>query len=213
VCLDPRLSTYLIDKIADWVIAWYEGYINKIGKYIDVFWIADDWGCQSGPIISPEYFRKEIVPRFKKIISFVKTKTDAKCCYHSCGSVYWCLEDMIKMGVDIVQPLQANARDNDIARVKKEFGKKLSFHGGTNNQGVFHKNIHAMSIDTLKRIRVLSPGGGYIFSSGHNIQPNMPPENILRLFELCRVFGRYPVNMEAIEAEITREMKLLEGSY
>ncbi len=139
ICADPKLSSFLIDKICDWVMEWYEGYMNKIGQFIDVFWIADDWGTQGGPLLSPEYFRKEIVPRFKKIISFIKTKTKAKCCYHSCGSVYWCLEDFIEMGVDILHPLQANAQNNDTEKIKKEFGERLSFHGGTNNQEFFIK--------------------------------------------------------------------------
>jgi uroporphyrinogen decarboxylase len=202
---DPKLSSWLIDAVTEWVSAWYEGYMDCIGDSIDVFWIADDWGTQCGPLVSPVYFRKEIVPRFKKLISFIKTKTNAKCCYHSCGSVYWCMEDILEMGVDIIQPVQANAEGNDTTRLKKEYGSRISFHGGTNNQGIFHKDIHSMSIDTLKRIGELAPGGGYIFSSGHNIQANMPPENILRFFELGREFGKYPVDHKAIKFEIEKE--------
>ena len=143
------------------------------------------------------------------MISFIKTKTDAKCCYHSCGACYWCMNDMIEMGVDIIQPVQANAQGNYTEKLKKEFGKKIVFHGGTNNQGVFHENIHILTIDTLKRIKDLAPGGGYIFSSGHNIQANMPPENIIRLFELGKEYGRYPIDIDKIESRIYKEEKLL----
>jgi len=202
---NPKAALYLMDKIVDWNMKFFKGFYSEIGKYIDVFWIGDDWGTQDGPLISPVYFRKEIVPRFRKMISFIKTMTEAKCCYHSCGSVYWCIEDLLDMGVDIVQPVQANAKGNDTEKLKKEFGEKICFHGGTNNQGVFHKDIHTLTIDTLKRIKDLAPNGGYIFSSGHNIQANMPPENIIRLFEIGREFGKYPIDIDSIDKRIEEE--------
>lgn len=204
---DKAVATYIMDMIVDWNMGFFEKFYDEIGKYIDVFWIGDDWGVQSGPIISPDYFRIEVVPRFKKMISFIKKKTDAKCCYHTCGSTYWCMDDLMEMGVDIVHPLQANAEGNDTARIKKEYGEKLIFHGGTNNQGVFHKDIHLLTIDTLKRIKDLAMGGGYIFSSGHNIQANMLPENIIRLFELAREYGKYPIDIDKIDARIEREIE------
>lgn len=183
----------------------FKGFYSEIGKYIDVFWIGDDWGTQDGPLISPVYFRKEIVPRFRKMISFIKTMTEAKCCYHSCGSTYWCIEDLLDMGVDIIHPIQANAKDNDTEKLKKEFGEKICFHGGTNNQGVFHKDIHTLTIDTLKRIKDLAPNGGYIFSSGHNIQANMSPESIIKLFKIGREFGKYPIDIRNIDKRIEEE--------
>jgi len=206
---EPKIARYLMDRIVDWNIGFFEGFYGEIGQYIDVFWIGDDWGVQEGPLISPTYFRKEVVPRFRKMISFIKSRTDAKCCYHTCGSVYWCIEDLLEMGVDIVHPVQANAKGNDTDKLKLNYGKRICFHGGTNNQGVFHKDIHTLTIDTLKRIKDLAPGGGYIFSSGHNIQANMPPENILRLFELGRDYGKYPIDRERIDEKIMKEKEYL----
>ena len=206
---EPKIAEYLMDKIVDWHINFFEVFYTEIGSFIDVFWIGDDWGTQNGPLISPLYFRKEVVPRFKKMISFIKTKTSALCCYHTCGSTCWCMDDLIEMGVDIVHPLQANAFENDTAKIKQQYGSKLSFHGGTNNQGVFHKDIRTITIDTLKRIKDLAPGGGYIFSSGHNIQANMPPENIIRLFEIAKQYGSYPINTDKIDERIEAEKRLL----
>ncbi|MHB1346833.1 MAG: uroporphyrinogen decarboxylase family protein [Candidatus Humimicrobiaceae bacterium] len=206
---NPKIALYLMDKLTDWNMKFFKGFYSEIGNYIDVFWIGDDWGTQDGPLISQVYFRKEIVPRFRKMISFIKTMTQAKCCYHSCGTTYWCMEDLIDMGVDIIHPIQANAKYNDTAKLKKEFGDKVCFHGGTNNQGVFHKDIHALTIDTLKRIKDLAPNGGYIFSSGHNIQANMSPENILKLFEIAREFGKYPIDISNIDQKIDEEKEYL----
>ncbi|MCL4376884.1 MAG: hypothetical protein M1475_08605 [Actinobacteria bacterium] len=202
---DPKLAKYLMDRIVDWNMEFFKGFYGKVGSYIDVFWIGDDWGTQNGPLISPDYFRKEIVPRFKKMISFIKTMTNAKCCYHCCGSIYWCMEDLIDMGADIIHPVQANAEGNDSEKLKNKFGDRICFHGGTNNQGVFHKDVHSLAIDTLNRIKYLAPGGGYIFSSGHNIQANMPPENIIRLFEISRIFGKYPIDIDSIGKQIEIE--------
>lgn len=207
--VNPKISKYLIDKIQEWNLAFSEKFYNEVGPYIDVFWFADDWGTQAGPILSPELFKKYFLPKITEYISFIKTKTNAKCAYHSCGSTNWVLNDLINAGIDIIQPVQPNAFGNNSIELKNKFGKKVVFHGGTNNQGVFHLDIHTLTIDTLKRIRDLAPGGGYIFSSGHNIQANMPPENIIRLFELAKEYGRYPINFEKINERIKSEEKLL----
>ena len=193
---EPELANYLLDKIMDWNMAFYNNYLNEIGDYIELLWIGDDWGSQSGPLINPVEFRKNVVPRFKKLIDFIHSKTKAKVAYHSCGSVYWAMQDFIDMGVDILQPLQPNAFDmDDSERIKRNFGDKLSFHGGTDNQGLFHGEKQLIIEDVKKRIRYFAPGGGYIFSSGHNIQANCPPENILAIFDTARQYGSYPIQL------------------
>lgn len=207
---DPKLGFYLVDRVMDFWMEYMEKFLNQVGSYVDVFWGGgDDWGHQGGPMVSPDLFKAEVVPRLKKMISFFKSKTNAKCCYHSCGSVYWCLEDLIEVGIDIIHPLQPNAYANDTDKIKKEFGSRICFHGGTNNQGVFDKNINILTMDTLKRIKDLAPGGGYIFSSGHNIQANTSPENIVRLFELAKEYGKYPIDISKIDSRIEQEQKIL----
>lgn len=86
----------------------------------------------------------------------------------------------------------------------KDFGQKISFHGNTDNQGVFHRSKEDVIADALYRIRYLAPGGGYIFSSGHNIQANMPSENILALFIMAKEYGKYPIDTERIDMKIRR---------
>lgn len=191
---EPELANYLLDKILDWNMAFYDNYLNEIGDYIEFLWIGDDWGSQSGPLINPVEFRKNVVPRFKQLTDFIKTKTNAKIAYHSCGSVYWAMQDFIDMGVDILHPIQPNANEmGDSERIKKNFGKQLSFHGGTNNQGLFHGEKELIISDAKEKIRYFAPGGGYVFSSGHNIQANCPPENIIALFDTVKKFGKYPI--------------------
>jgi uroporphyrinogen decarboxylase len=203
IILNKPLADYIMDKLVDWNIEMLDGYLSEVGDCIEYQWFADDWGVQDGPFISPEMFRETMAPRFKKIISFVKSKTKAKFCLHTCGATYWMMDDLVKMGVDIVHPVQANAKDNkDAARLKREYGDKLVFHGNTNNQGVFHKSIEEVTADALYRIRHLAPGGGYIFSGGHNIQVNMPPENIMALFNTAKEYGVYPIDTKRIDEKL-----------
>lgn len=201
---DPRLAEYQLDAIVDWMIAFGGGIMDAIGDVIEFFWVGDDWGAQGGPFYGPEMFRKIFKPRITRLIGAMKKKTRAKCAYHCCGSVRWAIPDLLEAGVDILHPLQPSAGGNgDTAGIKSEFGGRLCFHGGTNNQGLFHCDPDAVERDTLERLRDLAPGGGYIFSSGHNIQANMPAENILLLFSIGRDYGRYPIDRAAIDARVS----------
>ncbi len=201
---EPRLAGYLLDAIVDWMTAFGGALLDAMGDVIEFFWVGDDWGAQTSPFYSPEMFRSVFKPRVARLISSLKRHTRAKCAYHCCGSVTWAMNDLIEAGVDILHPLQPNAAGNGDSRaIKAEFGSRLSFHGGTNNQGLFHGELAAMRVDTLERLAALAPGGGYIFSSGHNIQANMPPENVLSLFEIGRDYGGYPIDQRRIREAIT----------
>jgi uroporphyrinogen decarboxylase len=196
---------YLLDRILEWMMAFGGALLEQIGEYVEFFWVGDDWGSQGGPFYGPEVFRRVFKPRIGRLISHLKSKTRGKCAYHCCGSVRWAIGDLIDVGVDILHPLQPNAVGNeDTAGIKREFGRELSFHGGTNNQGLFHGERDTLLADTLGRIRDLAPGGGYIFSSGHNIQANMPPGNLLAFFDLPREYGGYPIDARRIDEEIRR---------
>ena len=203
VMINTELAEYLLDAITDHYLAVADEFLSRAGKYIEMQWVGDDWGLQDAPFLPPKMFYESIIPRFRKIIDFLKTKTDAKIVYHSCGITYDLLDGFIEMGVDIIQPVQANAKGNeDAARLKREYGDKIMFHGNTDNQGVFHRSKEEVTADALYRIKNLAPGGGYIFSSGHNIQGNMPPENILTLFNTAKEYGKYPIDSERIDTKL-----------
>ena len=203
IMLKPDLADYLLDRITDYYMAFLDEFLSRVGPYIEYQWVGDDWGLQETPFLPPKMMEESIVPRFKKIIDFIRTKTEAKVIYHSCGITYDLMPYFLEMGVDIIQPVQANAKGNeDAARLKKDYGGVIAFHGNTNNQGVFHKTKEEVMADALYRIRYLAPGGGYIFSSGHNIQANMPPENIIALFDTARDYGTYPIDTDRIERKL-----------
>ncbi|MFW6181509.1 MAG: uroporphyrinogen decarboxylase family protein, partial [Spirochaetota bacterium] len=201
---DPAFAGELMDRITDWHLAFMDRYLDAVGPYISYQWVGDDWGVQHGQLISTAMFREVVAPRFERIIGFIKSRTAARVCYHTCGSTAWVIQDLIDLGVDIVHPLQANADGNDPVSLKREFGGRIVFHGNTDNQGVFHRSAEEVTADALYRLRHLAPGGGYIFSSGHNIQANMPPENILALYAAAREYGTYPIDTGRIDRELER---------
>ena len=212
--IDKQFSFYLMDSLVDWIIAYLDNILSEIHDYVEWQWYADDWGAQHGPFISPQMFREEIVPREKKIFDFIKQKTGGrvKICHHTCGSTYWCLQDLIDIGVDIVHPMQPSADGNgDAARLKREYGDRLVYHGNTNNQGLFNKSKEHVEADALYRIKHLAPRGGYIFSSGHNIQVDCPPENILTLFDTAYDYGTYPIDVKRIDSRIEELLRQRPG--
>jgi uroporphyrinogen decarboxylase len=190
--LDETFANYILDMIMDWSMAYYGKYLDEIGDYIDIMWSGDDWGDQQGPLINPVEFRKNVAPRFKKLISFMKTKSKAKMSYHSCGSVTWCMDDLYDCGVDIIQPVQPSAKGmGDAGKIKEMTYGKLVIHGGLDNQGTFHLGKESVRKSVEEKIAAYKPGGGYLFASGHNIQSNCSPENILTIFETYKANCNY----------------------
>lgn len=194
---DRDFAYYLMDMVMEWDIAYMDAFLNEIGDYIDIMWIADDLGVQNGPFMNPDDIRKYTFPRFKKIIEAMKKKSAAKVCMHSCGSVDWALDDLMDIGVDIIQPVQANAGGNeDSKRLKKMVDKRMTIHGGLDNQGKFHLSKQDVEEDVKQKIRDFAPGGGYLFSCGHNIQANCPPENIVTIFDTFQKYCGYPIDID-----------------
>lgn len=192
VACDSRFANYLLDMLVDWHLESMDHYLGEIGDYVEIMWAGDDWGSQAGPIIHPEEFAKNVAPRFEKIISFMKTKSSAKLAYHSCGSVYWAMQQLSDIGVDILHPLQPNAAEmGDSVKLKSEYHGKLVFHGGLDNQGVFHLSKDQVIADVEAKMAAFKPGAGYLFSTGHNIQGNCPPENIVAIFETAQQHWHY----------------------
>ena len=189
---DPAFSNYLLDMLLDWWMAFMDAYLAEIGDFIQIMWAGDDWGSQSGPLIAPDDFRANVVPRFKKLISAMKRKSNAKLAYHSCGSAAWALDDFVEMGVDILHPLQANAAGNEDAKsIKALCHGRLVIHGGLDNQGKFRLGESVVEDDVREKIAAFAPGGGYLFSSGHNIQGDCPAQNIATIFNTHKQAGRY----------------------
>ena len=192
---EPHFAEALIQGVADYQVALYDHVLAEVGPYLDVVMVAEDLGSQDGPLISPETYRRMVKPAQKRIWQFIKSRTDAKLFLHSCGSVRRFIPDLIEIGVDILNPVQVAARGMDPHELKREFGKDLTFWGGgCDTQRVLTFGTpDDVEREVRRRIRELAPGGGFVFNQIHNIQPGVPPENVMRMFETVLAHGVYPL--------------------
>jgi len=145
-------------------------------------------------MISLKTYRNFIKPAQKKVWQFIKSKTQARLFLHSCGSVRQFLPDWIELGLDILNPVQVAAKGMDPKELKREFGKDLTFWGGgCDTQKVLSFGTpEDVENEVRRRISEFAPGGGFVFNQIHNIQPQVPPQNILRMFETVLKYGTYP---------------------
>ena len=190
---NPALVENLLDKVLEIEIGIYGHFLNEVGDYLDLMEIWEDISTQNGPLIAPSAYREIIKPRTRELIQFIRGKTKAKIALHSCGSVSWALEDLIEIGVEVLNPVQVAAAAMDTRQLKEKYGDRLSFWGGIDTQGVLPRgSTKDVREEVRKRINDLAPGGGYLLAAVHNIQPDVPPENILTMFEACQEYGKYP---------------------
>jgi uroporphyrinogen decarboxylase len=162
----------------------FEFYLNYMGKYLDVIFYADDLGMQDRPQISPEMYRSIIKPYHKEIFHFIKQRTDAKIFLHSCGDIYPFLEDLIDAGVDIINPIQVSAREMEPKKLKEEFGDRLIFWGGIDEQFLINKaTMDEVLLKVKETVQILGKDGGYIAAISHNVQEDTPAENVIAIFD------------------------------
>jgi len=184
----------LLDKILELYLGFYGRYLDAVGNRIEMVELGDDLGAQAGPIISLATFRKYLKPRYKKLYDFIHSKTKAKVFHHSCGTVYPFIEDLIEVGVDVLNPIQPRAAMMDIGRIKREFGRRLSLHGGVDIQRTLPYGTTEDVVTEVKRVIGLgASGGGYILAGAHNIQADVPAGNIWAMFEAAKTYGVYPI--------------------
>jgi uroporphyrinogen decarboxylase len=192
---EPKLVGILFDLLTDIMLGTVGDVLAEVGDLVDVVSVSDDIGMQDRTTVSPEMYRRLIKPRQARAFRFIHDRTQAPLMYHTCGSVYAILDDLIEIGVDALNPVQTDAASMDPARLKTEFGARISFWGGIDSSRILPWGTPAQVRSQVHRvIRTLGPGGGYILNSVHNIQPGVPLENLLAMFEAAREFGSYPLN-------------------
>ena len=191
--LDPEFVKALMSKLLEINIAATTRFLDAVGPYIHVFRAGDDLATQKGPLMSPETYRALIAPTHKAYFDFVKSKTNAKIFYHSCGNVVEFIDDLVEVGVDILNPVQVSAM-GDTAKLKARFGDRVVFWGGIDTQRVLpYGSVDDVEAEVKRRIHDLGPGGGYVVASVHNMQPDIPPQNIVAMAEATRRYGAYPL--------------------
>jgi uroporphyrinogen decarboxylase len=194
---DPSLIEVLVDRVLEWMIDFTALYLEEVGDVIEGWWMGDDWGMQTGPIMNPETFRKIFKPRYRKLLDVVRTKTNAKTCLHTCGATYYLFSDLADLGIDVVHPLQPTAAGNgDPAKLKKDYGDTFVFYSNIANTTILpHGTPDEVRKEVCTKIKALAPEGGYVLSGGHNIQADVPAENVVALFDTAHEVGTYPIVM------------------
>lgn len=191
--LNPGMTEYILDKVLEMKMKYWERILSEVGDLVDVVVEADDLAGQERMLISPTSYRKYIKPRHTKLFSYIKSLAPVKVFFHSCGALRPILGDLIESGIDILNPVQKSASDMDLIELKHEFGKDVVFWGGgVDTQRVFGTGTPQDVRDDVKRnIDALAPGGGFIFATIHNTQANVPPENFMAMWEAIQEYGVY----------------------
>jgi len=175
-----------MDRLADYNIKASEKMIREAGpENIDVIFFGEDLGTQNGCMFDPDAtYGRMIKPRHERIIQTLKGLTGGKSLFHCCGSAYLFIEHLIDIGVDILNPVQVAAKNMEVERLKGEFGTRMAFWGGINTQATLPQGTPEEVIaETRHVIDVLGKGGGYVLNAVHNIQPEVPPENVVAMYD------------------------------
>jgi uroporphyrinogen decarboxylase len=186
---DETIAGALFDKMVELKLAFWEMALPKLANVIDVISEADDYGTQASQLISPRMFRQQIKPRLAILFSRIKRLApNAKLSLHSCGNVRPLLPDFIELGVDILNPVHIKAARMEPVALKRDFGKDIVFWGGgVDTQDVLpHGTPQQVKDDVRRNIDALAPGGGFVFNTVHNIQTDVPPQNIVAMWEALR---------------------------
>jgi uroporphyrinogen decarboxylase len=191
--LDPKLADALLTELVDAYCQRADLLFPALTDLVDVILVNDDLGIQEGPMLSPHLYRKRIKPHQQRLFSHLKRVSAAPLLFHSCGSVRWAIPDLIEIGVDALNPVQVSAADMDSARLKRDFGRDITFWGGgCDTQRVLPRGtIREVREEVRRRMSDLAPGGGFVFCQVHNIQPEVPPQNIVAMLEAAAEFGAY----------------------
>jgi len=188
---DKAFTNRLLDKIQGIQIQFYDALLSKVGQYVDIVETSEDFGTQTGLLISPQLFREMIKPRRKAINDFIKSKCPGvKILHHSCGAIEKIIDDLIDIGVDILNPVQPLPNMNP-TEIKSKYGDRITLCGGVDMQNTGLKDLSKVEAEVKLRIKQMAAGGGYLFCTSNHVQSDLPPASVVALFENAHKLGVY----------------------
>lgn len=180
----PEIATYIMDRMTEIIVENTRRVLEAAGDLVDMIYFYDDVGAQENLMISKPMWRRMIRPHHEKIIAMAKS-FGKPVMYHCDGAIYGLVGELIDMGIDVLDPIQPNAKDMAPARLKQDFGSRLSFHGGIDIVNTLpHGTVAQVADEVRDRVNVLGENGGFIMSSAHHIQSDTPIENVLEMYRL-----------------------------
>jgi uroporphyrinogen decarboxylase len=188
---DPRRLETILDRITTWKTAVYSAYAEA---GVDIVWIGDDLGGQRALVMSPQHYRQWYRPRHERIVAHLRRlRPEVRIAFHCCGHVTPLIPDLLEVGIDILEAVQAEAMD--IAYLKREFGRDLAFWGGVGAQSVLARTTPEQVREGVRQtLLTMAPGGGYIAAPCHTLTEEVAWEGVLAFHQALREFGAYPIS-------------------
>ncbi|MFI5379661.1 MAG: uroporphyrinogen decarboxylase family protein [Tepidisphaerales bacterium] len=188
---EPEKAHKLLDRLTEIHLANLEKYLGAVGPYIDIILFGDDLGMQTGPQISPKMYHEFFFPRHRAMWQRAKQLAKVKVMLHCCGGVRPLFEDLIAAGLEAINPVQITCDGMNAAGLKKDFGSRMCFWGGgCDTRQVLPKATPAQVREhVLGQLAIMSPGGGFVFQQVHNIMADVPPENVVAMFDAVAEFN------------------------
>ncbi len=189
----PEFCEALLDQTLKFWLDWFRLFLDEVGDIVDVIMVGDDLAGQTGPLFRPDFYRRVVKPRQKRLVEYIHSRTQAKVWYHTCGACRTYIPDLIDNGVQILNPVQISAAGMEPRLLKEQFGKEMVFWGGAiDAQRVLPRGSpNEIRRQVGENLQTFKPGGGYVFNNVHNIQAGVPPENIVALYDAAYEFGFY----------------------
>jgi len=181
MAIRPEMAHWLMDRFTDFYLEYFDRMLTAAEGRIDILRTADDLGTQRSLFFGQEMFRTFFKPRLKKLVDMTHSH-GVKFMFHSCGAIDPLIDDLIEIGIDILDPLQAAADGMDPKALKDAYGDRVCLHGGICTQYLLPQATPDEVRDEVRRrIEILGSGGGYILSPCHVLQTDVPTENILAM--------------------------------
>ena len=187
---EPEYVRALYRTLTDAWLNNLESFYGAVGDRVQILQIADDFGTQTAPFLSVRAFRELVMPAYRRGLDWIHARTPWKVLLHSDGALAPLLPSIIEMGVDIINPVQTSAKGMDPRRLKAEFGDRLIFWGGScdSQSTLTHGTPEQVAAEVSANLDSFTPGSGYVFASVHNIQADVPPANIVALFDTALAY-------------------------
>jgi uroporphyrinogen decarboxylase len=188
---EPDQVEALLDALLERHLASLEKVCRAVGDVADICRFGDDLGTNNGPFMSPAMYRRFFKPRHAQLNAYVHRHSSMKTFLHSCGSIRALLPDLIEAGFDVINPVQTNCRGMEPEGLKADFGRDICFWGGgCDTKSVLPRGTPAEVKDHVRRrLEIFMPGGGFVFNTVHNILPDVPPQNIVAMYEAVQEFA------------------------
>jgi uroporphyrinogen decarboxylase len=209
--IDPEFSDALMGKITDLLKQMWTRYMAEVGDYVELVYVTDDLGTQTSLLLSPKLFRKRVKPFMKDLHDHIKSLADVKLMMHTDGAVLPLIEDLLEIGVDILNPVQTStAGMGDTAALQEKFGDRLAYHGAMDVQQMMpNATMQELEWEIARRMSDLGKDGGYIIAPCHNIGHDIPPETTIAFFDMVNKHRRYPIEVGDILASDASYFKRL----